>query len=321
MPSDREEQTKLVEDQLDAVSDYVWSQKAPLWGEADGRIINAKRIDELLNDIRTCLPDDIRLANSIIREEEHIRERAHDEADRMVDDASRTADKIVSEANQEAQKAIDDANRYNNDMTASANEYDINTRDEADRYEAERRAAGDEYYESRTGDADAYYDRKIAMAEDDADEIIADAKAEAERLISESEIMRQANERADQRRRDAVLWCNRLHNNARQMADDIMAELMDALEDYLNMVGEDREKLRVHGEGGDSDSNSNTPNSNINAHQSRSEATPVVQQPRRVEVEPDDDEVEYGGADDDYRRPFSRLGGFLKNRRQQDDNE
>lgn len=320
MPSEREEQTKLVEDQLNAVSDYVWEQKAPLWGEADGRIVNAKRIDELLNDIRTCLPDDIRLANSIIREEEHIRERAHDESDRMVDDASRTADKIVSDANQEAQKTIDDANRYNSEITASADEYDAKTRDAADSYEAERRAKGDEYYESRTGDADSYYERKIAMAEDDADEIIAEAKAEAERLISESEIMRQANERADQRRRDAVLWCNRLHSNARQMADSIMAELMDALEDYLNMVGEDRERLRIHGEGGEPDAdaqaNSETrtqPRARVDENQTQMKQTIVNDKY--------DDEVEYGGEDDDYRSPLSRLSSILKNRRSSGNND
>ncbi len=320
MPSERDEQTKLVEDQLNAVSDYVWEQKAPLWGEADGRIVNAKRIDELLNDIRTCLPDDIRLANSIIREEEHIRERAHDESDRMVDDASRTADKIVSDANQEAQKAIDDANRYNSELTASANEYDAKTRDAADSYEAERRAAGDEYYESRTGDADSYYERKIAMAEEDADEIIADAKAEAERLISESEIMRQANERADQRRRDAVLWCNRLHSNARQMADSIMAELMDALEDYLNMVGEDRERLRIHGESGESDTNIAVNNEARVQPRARADENQMPMQQNSAS-DKYDDEIEYGGEDDDYRNPFSRLGGIFKNRRQSGNDE
>ncbi len=312
MPTDREECTKLVEEQLDTISKYVWAQKTPLWGDSEGRIVSAVVLDEMLNDVRTCLPDDIRLANSILREEEHIKERAHDEADRMVDDAAREADKIVSDANQEAQKAIDDANRYRNDVTVEADEYDTNTREAADKYADGRRAAGDEYFESRTGDADGYYERKIAMAEEDAAEIIAEAEAEAERLISESEIMRQANERADQRRREAVLWCNRLHGNARKMADDIMEELMVALEDYLNLIGEEREKLRIHGEGGDQ---------GAAAQQNTAPRENNIQQEQQQEYALGEDEVEYGGENDDFRSPLSKLGGLFRNRRQSYSND
>ena len=244
-----DELTQLVESQLDAISEYVWAQKAPIWGDSSGRIVDAERVDELLNNVSTCLPEDIRCANSVLREAQNIKDHANADASRVRNDAERHAESTVNAAKQEAQRIISDANSYRKEVTAEADEYNADVREEADKYYADHKASGDRYNEDRCNEGNAYYKKKIAEAEQDAADIIADAEAEAERLISESEIMRQANERAAELRRRTVLWANQIHHNAKLMADGIMQELLEALQDYTGFVTEEREKLQLHADG------------------------------------------------------------------------
>ena len=81
-----DELTQLVESQLDAISEYVWAQKAPIWGDSSGRIVDAERVDELLNNVSTCLPEDIRCANSVLREAQNIKDPDPKEYVHIVED-------------------------------------------------------------------------------------------------------------------------------------------------------------------------------------------------------------------------------------------
>lgn len=294
-----DELTLLVESQLDAISDYVWLQKAPIWGDASGRIVDAKKVDELLDNVSTCLPEDIRCANSVLREAQNIKDRANADASQLRSDAERNAESIINSAKQEAQRITNDANRYRKDVTAEADEYNADVRSNADKYYADRKASGDRYNESRCNDGDAFYRSKVAEAEQEAADIIADAEAEAERLISESEIMRQANERAAELRRRTVLWANQVHRNAKLMADGILEELLDTLQDYSGFVTEEREKLQLRADGKEAEVPS----------REETDSSPVYS------YETDDGEVEYDQSDYEYRSPLSKLGDLFKGKR------
>ena len=119
MPNDRNNDCKqIIEDFIEEISGYVQRQNTPFLGNNRSRVVDADKIDDLLNDLRTSLPENIRLANSILREEARIKDLAHDEADRIVDDASRLADKMVADARTTAANTIDDANNYHDRITS-----------------------------------------------------------------------------------------------------------------------------------------------------------------------------------------------------------
>ena len=117
--------------------------------------------------------------------------------------------------------------------------------------------------------------------------------------------MRQANERAAELRRRTVLWANQIHHNAKLMADGIMQELLEALQDYTGFVTEEREKLQLHADGKESEQ-------------------PAREEPANSEDysdELDDGEVEYDQSEYEYRSPLSKLGDFFKGRRHVSDEE
>lgn len=306
---------QIIEDYIDELINYVWGSKTPFLGDSSrSRVVDAERIDDILNDLRTSLPENIRLANSILREEARIKELAHDEADRIVDDATRVAEKLNSDAGLEAQNTIDDANNYHEKVTA-----------EADRYEAEKHAASDgyydariqeaeEYYESRHADADGYYENKIAMAQEDANRIIADAEAEAERLVSESEITREANERAENLRRSTIIRSNKVYNNARQLADNVLEQLMNSLVNFYNLADDERTSIGIRNEersaqrdeGGDEIERENHYTSSGNDASASGEDN-------------NGDDYDEPDKEEAPRSRFSRVSEFFRGKRQQND--
>ena len=146
------------------------------------------------------------------------------------------------------------------------------------------------------------------MAEEDAKKIIADANAEAERLISESEITRQANERAENLRRSTIIRSNKVYNNARQLADDVLEELMNSLVKYYNLADDERSNIGIREEKRDEEQSSEPVES---------------EQPEEEYVQEEQEQDEFDDSDDrnNHKGRFSKFSEFFRGMRQQDDEE
>lgn len=276
MENQNEEFSQFVSERLDRIYDYVRAQKIPTWGnKEDSRIVSLKEIAELLNDVEACLPDSIRKAISVVNEENGILERARREAEIIEEDARKQEDIIVVSANNYKQQVEE----YAQKLIDEAKQHECQKKDEADQYYAERRKKADELYEDT-----------VFKANQDADSIIEEAKAKAEELISENEITKNAEERANELRRRTLLWSQRICDNARSMADDILSRFLETLKEYEGAVMTTRAQLGA--EDGQADDENN-----------------------RYENDGDeygDDEERYTDADKDYKGPLSKIGDLFK---------
>lgn len=320
MPSDF---TQIVEDRIDNLILYLREKaRTPAFKPPEARIVDSDYVVGELQDIIACLPNDIRRANSILRERQHIIELAHDEADRIVDDADRMAEKIIENANNEAQTTINDANRYNSRVTSEADEYSNEKHAEADNYYDERINEAEEYNEGRHNEADVYYDEKTRRADEDAQRIIDEAEMEAERLVSESEIIREATERAEALRRSALARANKVYNNAKILSDRILGELMQSLEHYYEIANEDREKLAVrNSQRDDTRNDKEAPEVHNEAVRQRE---PIASENVHDEESDYYDEYEkYSEADEHEASTdaFSRIGAFFRGVRRNDEDD
>ena len=94
-------------------------------------------------------------------------------------------------------------------------------------------------------EANAKHDEILEAAKKEAEGIIAEANKERERLVSDSEITSEAEHRAELLERKAEYNANRVYNNAKAYADDVLGSLMRFLEEYYSMVEVNRKDLGV----------------------------------------------------------------------------
>ena len=94
-------------------------------------------------------------------------------------------------------------------------------------------------------EANAKGEEIIAKANADAEKILADANAERERLISEHEVTIESQRRGELLERKAEYNANRVYDNAKAYADDVLGSLMRFLEEYYSMVEVNRKDLGV----------------------------------------------------------------------------
>lgn len=219
------EQTELIiVDALDKIEQKIYDSQIPRMRADDRlRIVNSDMIADMLADIKTQLPAEIRRANSLLLQMDAKLQSATDYANKIAADAEKNAEETLLKANAGAQKATNEANEY----------YD------------EKVSLGDEYLANKMSEGDTYYNDRIQKAQEDADAIIAAANEERERLISEHEITLAAQEQAEELRKKTILRSNQVYNNAKKSADDVLATLMQYLEGYYNNIDADRKALEI----------------------------------------------------------------------------
>ncbi len=219
------EQTELIlVEALDRIVNVIYDSPIPrMRADNSLRIVNSDDIAEMVADIKTQLPAEIRRANTIILQMNAKLESATEYANKIAEDAEREAEETTLRANSTAQKTVN----------------------EADRYHDEKVAAGDDYLAAKMRDADEYYNKRIAQADADAAAIIEDANAKRDRLISEHEVTIAAQQEAEEYRKQTALRANQILDNASMRADDVFATLLGYLEDYYTSIEQDRKALNV----------------------------------------------------------------------------
>ena len=219
------EQTELIlVEALEQIEKTIYDSPIPrMRADNSLRIVNSDDIADMIADIKTQLPAEIRRANTIILQMNAKLQSATEYANKIAEDAEREAEETTLRANSTAQKTVN----------------------EADRYHDEKTKAGDDYLAAKMSDADAYYNKRIAQADADAEAILRDANSERDRLISEHEITVAAQQEAEEYRRQTAIRANQILDNASNRADDVLGTLMKYLEDYYTSIEQDRKALNV----------------------------------------------------------------------------
>lgn len=116
---------EMLVDELSQLIDEAWS--LPLSGGKT--VINAERARELIDEIKTNMPQEIRQAKSIAADRNTILSKAKEEAESIVQKAEERAkamiaqSEIVRQAKQKSDEIIFDANQKSAEIKNAANTY------------------------------------------------------------------------------------------------------------------------------------------------------------------------------------------------------
>ncbi|MEW6572705.1 MAG: ATPase [Bacillota bacterium] len=104
--------------------------------ETSGRIpltkkvmVDEEKILDILDRIRTILPDDVRKAKWVVQEREKVMDEAHKEAERILEDARQEAEKkaeeseVVRQAKEMAESILGKAEQVAREIKLGAREY------------------------------------------------------------------------------------------------------------------------------------------------------------------------------------------------------
>ena len=152
-------QNLKIYDIIEQLEDLVENSAKPkLGGSATKRIVDVEEVFDLLGDLKTTIPEDIRRANSMMIE-----------AQNTIDDAKETAKDTIEEANNKADAIIAEAQNKANLVLEKARE------------EYERLIAEDEIYQEAQKRAQLL----AAKAEYNANEVFENAKTYADDILAD----------------------------------------------------------------------------------------------------------------------------------------
>jgi len=152
-------QNLKIYDIIEQLEDLVENSAKPkLGGSATKRIVDVEEVFDLLGDLKTTIPEDIRRANSMMIE-----------AQNTIDDAKETAKDTIEEANNQADAIIAEAQNKANLVLEKARE------------EYERLIAEDEIYQEAQKRAQLL----AAKAEYNANEVFENAKTYADDILAD----------------------------------------------------------------------------------------------------------------------------------------
>jgi cell division septum initiation protein DivIVA len=118
-----------IENLVSELEQVVRDAKSPFAGGADKKIVDAREIFEIIEDIRSIFPEEFTNARRILREQDEIIERAQVQAESIISAAQSQAMLLASDqevtriAKQEAQQIRDAAQQYERDTRYNAEEY------------------------------------------------------------------------------------------------------------------------------------------------------------------------------------------------------
>lgn len=120
VPEDQHQKTEL-EQLLDFLADELSAAK-PIPFNNTRRSVNAKMIMDIVDDIRACLPDEVRHAMNIMADCDQIIADAKSRANTRLQAADARADAIVASAQSQAEELERSAKKRADDMIAAAEE-------------------------------------------------------------------------------------------------------------------------------------------------------------------------------------------------------
>lgn len=202
-----------------------------IWGT--GRcMIDKKAVSDQVDLIARLLPDSVKQAAAIVKDEQRIRENANREASEQTAKAREDAQKIVDEATREAEKTrteskkkAEEAAKANANATNAAN---------AMKAQAENDAAA--IRQKGQNAANAIY----AQAQQEANNLVGRARQEAQMIVAEAENSARAAVSDENVYRMAVMQANELREQTEKEMAVMRQHYVSAL---CNMMGEVDEYL------------------------------------------------------------------------------
>ena len=97
--------------------------------QTDKIIVDPEELYKIIDEIRSSVPDDIRDAQWVKREEEQIKRKAQEDYERIIEEARARAQELVSEtevyrlAEIRVREMLDEANQAAHDITLGASNY------------------------------------------------------------------------------------------------------------------------------------------------------------------------------------------------------
>ena len=176
-------------------------------------VVNRALMQAQLDYLRQNLPDTVRKAAEIVKEEETIRNETEMKRQEIMENASMQAQNMVNEASRNAQQMMEQAKNEAGAMVDSASK-EANARVEAASAEAAR--------------------------------ILEDAEKKARQLVEEESIVRRARVECDELRESARQEAAELHKNTLDYMDSLLADTDRKLSELINNIRLERNEIRNH---------------------------------------------------------------------------
>ena len=176
-------------------------------------IVNRGLMQAQLEYLRDHLPETVKMAAAIVREEETIRTETEQKKNEILENASIQAQNMVNEATQNAQQMIDQANKDAVSLVERANQEASAT---------------------------------VEAASAEAARILDDAEKKAQQMVEEESIVRRARVECDELRESARQEAAQLHKNTLDYMDSLLAETDRKLSELLNNIRLERNEIRNH---------------------------------------------------------------------------
>lgn len=176
-------------------------------------IVNRGLMQAQLEYLRDHLPETVKMAAAIVREEETIRNETEQKKKEILENASTQAQNMVNDATQNSQQMIEQANKEAAALVERA----------------DQEAAA-----------------RVEAATAEASRMLEDAEKKAQQMVEEESIVRRARVECDELRESARQEAAQLHKNTLDYMDSLLAETDRKLSELLNNIRLERNEIRNH---------------------------------------------------------------------------
>lgn len=201
---------------------------------------------QLIGEIRTALPESVRTAAEIVRDEKSIRDKAKQDAEERTGKARAEAEKALNESAKEAEKNRQDSKSAAEEaarIRANANNAAASIKAQAESDAKVIQAQAQQQANALYAQAQQQCEAMIARARQEANMIIADAESKARSAALDEHVyhlaVMQANELREATEKEMAGMRQRYLNDLCAM----MGEVDDYLVDLVNNVRRERAKL------------------------------------------------------------------------------
>lgn len=216
-----------------------------IWGT--GRcMVDKKTVSDQVDLIARLLPESVKQASAIIKDEQNIRENARREANEQTAKAREDAQKAIDDAAREAQKtrddnkkAAEDAARANANAMNAANALKAQAESEANAIRQKAQNAASALYAQAQQEANAL----LARAQQEAQMIRSDAENAARAAVAEENVYRMAVMQANELREETEKNMAAMRQNYVGALCNMMGEVDDYLISLVSSIRAERQEL------------------------------------------------------------------------------
>ena len=209
-------------------------------------MVDKKTVSDQVDLIARLLPESVKQASAIIKDEQNIRENARREANEQTAKAREDAQKAIDDAAREAQKtrddnkkAAEDAARANANAMNAANALKAQAESEANAIRQKAQNAASALYAQAQQEANAL----LARAQQEAQMIRSDAENAARAAVAEENVYRMAVMQANELREETEKNMAAMRQNYVGALCNMMGEVDDYLISLVSSIRAERQEL------------------------------------------------------------------------------